>query len=235
MQQQQYHIGIIPDGNRRWARERNLPEVEGHKYGSIVLKDAVEFFLRKPKVKELSIYCLSEENFKRTKEELAWLNKIYIEGLQDLRKRPLLRDHKVRVNMISTSPNKLDISLINVFKQINSETKIYSNKILNLLVGYTGKSEILKAMQNPLNKIKNLFFGLTEEDIRKGLMVKTPCDFIIRSGHEEAERESKSGFFIWQGAYSENFHIRKNWGDVTHQDLIKAWNYFLETKRNKGN
>ena len=155
---QQYHIGIIPDGNRRWARARNLPDFEGHKRGAIVLKDAVEFFLKKPEVKELSIFCLSEENFKRTNEELAWLNKIYIEGLEDLRKRSLLSDHKIKVNLVSTLPHKLDLSLLAVFKQITSETKIYSGKILNLLVGYTGKSEILKAVQSPLNKIKNLFF-----------------------------------------------------------------------------
>lgn len=231
---QKLHVGLIPDGNRRWARARNLPDIEGHKYGSIVLKDAVEFFLRKPEIKELSIFCLSEENFKRSKEELDYLNKIYIEGIEDLRKRPLLGDEQVRVNLVSTSMDKLDPSLLSVFKQINSETKVYSDKILNLLVGYTGKTEIIKAMQSPINKIKNLFFGLKEEDIRKALIVKTPCDFIIRSGFEEAERESKSGFFIWQSAYSENYHLKKNWGDVTHKDLEEAWDYFLTARIMKG-
>ncbi|KKN43739.1 hypothetical protein LCGC14_0700210 [marine sediment metagenome] len=233
--QQQYHIGIIPDGNRRWARERNLSDKEGHKHGSIVVKDAIEWALKKPEIKEVSIYILSEENFNRSKEELKWLNAVYSEGLNDLRHREFIRKLKVRVKMISTKPEKLDSEVKKVFKSLHSETKIYSNKVLNILIGYTGKSEILAAINKPLNKIKNLFFGLTEKDILKGMQIQSSCDFIIRSSFEEAERESKSGFLIWQSAYSEYYNIPKHWGDVTTDDLEKAWNYFLETKRNHGN
>lgn len=229
-----YHVGLIPDGNRRWAREHNKPEQEGHKRGSVVLKKAVEYLLQKPEITELSVYILSEENFKRDKQELEWLDKIYIEGLEDLKKREVLHKTRVKVNMITTSKNKLTPSVINVFNNLKTETKIYSNKALNFLIGYTGKNEILSAISHPMNRIKNLFFNLTEKDIQRGLQVKTPCDFIIRSSFEEAEREGKSGFLIWQSAYSEYYHIKKNWGDVTTKDLEDAWKYFLNTKRLKG-
>ena len=230
----QYHIGIIPDGNRRWARARGLSDQEGHEHGATILKNAIEWAVNKPEIKEISVYVLSEENFKRTKEELAWLNDVYIEGLQDLRQRKIIREQGITINMISTQPQKLTPELLQLFADMHGETKQYGNKLLNILIGYTGKREILRAAAHPLNRIKNLFFDLNEKDIERGLLVKTPCDFIIRSSFEEAERESKSGFLIWQSAYSEYYHINKHWGDVEMLDLEEAWAKFLHTRRMKG-
>ncbi len=229
-----YHIGLIPDGNRRWARENNVSEKKGHQQGAKILKKTIEYFLKKEEITELSVYVLSEENFKRSREELNWLNEVYLEGLEDLRQREFIRAEKVKINMVSTTPEKLNLSVKNIFEVIGNETKIYSNKVLNILIGYTGKHEILKAVGHPINRLKNLFFNLSEEDLKRGLQIKTPCDFVIRSSFEEAEREAKSGFLIWQSAYSEYYHINKNWGDVTIKDLQNAWDYFLHCKKKKG-
>ena len=79
-----------------------------------------------------------------------------------------------------------------------------------------------------------MLFGLREQDLEKGLKVKTPCDFVVRTGTEEKEREAKSGFLLWQSAYSEYYHINKFFPDVTEEDFNEAWNYFKNTKRKKG-
>ena len=103
-----------------------------------------------------------------------------------------------------------------------------------MLIGYTGQSEILSAISSPLNRVKNLLFGLSEKDIKSSLKVKTPCDFIIRTGEESEEREARSGFLLWQSAYAEYYHINKFFPEVTEEDFNKAWNHFINTRRRKG-
>ena len=103
-----------------------------------------------------------------------------------------------------------------------------------MLIGYTGQSEILGAISSPSNRIKNLLFGLKDSDLRKNLKIKTPCDFIIRTGEESEEREARSGFLLWQSAYAEYYHINKFFPDVTEEDFNEAWDYFMNTKRRKG-
>ena len=103
-----------------------------------------------------------------------------------------------------------------------------------MLIGYTGRSEILSAVASPGNRFKNLLFGLSEMDLKSSLRVKTPCDFIIRTGEESEEREAKSGFLLWQSAYAEYYHINKYFPEVTEEDFNKAWDYFNNTRRRKG-
>ena len=75
---------------------------------------------------------------------------------------------------------------------------------------------------------------MNENDLERNLGVKNSCDLIIRSGEEEKEREAKSGFLLWQSAYSEYYHINKFWPDVGIRDFNMAWNYFLSMRRLKG-
>ena len=103
-----------------------------------------------------------------------------------------------------------------------------------MLIGYTGQSEILSAISSPVNRIKNLLFGLSENDLKNSLKVKSLCDFIIRTGEESEEREARSGFLLWQSAYAEYYHINKFFPEVTKEDFNKAWAYFKNTRRRKG-
>ncbi|MFO8011509.1 MAG: undecaprenyl diphosphate synthase family protein, partial [Dehalococcoidia bacterium] len=77
-------------------------------------------------------------------------------------------------------------------------------------------------------------FGLSERDLEHELAVKSPCDFIIRTGDEERSREAKSGFLLWQSAYSEYYHIDKLFPDATLEDFQEAWNHFKGIARKKG-
>ncbi len=229
-----YHIGVIPDGNRRWATTNNLQPLEGHRKGSEKMELFLRWALEKPDIKEISIYGLSEENFKRSTDELNWLFQIYYNGLQKLMKDDILHKNQVQVNFVSTKKDKVPVKLIDVFHDMKAETKFYGTKILNILIGYTGQTEILRSVSSPMNRIKNLVFGLTEKDLEKYLGVKNNCDFIIRTGEEEKAREAKSGFLLWQSAYSEYYHLNKYWPDITKKDLNLAWNYFKKTRRKKG-
>ncbi len=229
-----YHLGIIPDGNRRWATMHGLHASEGHRRGAKKMELMVNWAVNHDDIRELTVYGLSEENFKRNANELNWLYDIYYDGLTKLLKSKEMHKNKVKVNLISTNPRKVPGNITEVCRELKHETKFYGNKVLNILIGYTGQSEILKSVRSPMNRIKNLFFGLNEQDIANSLGVKSSCDFVIRTGEEEAAREAKSGFLLWQSAYSEYYHMEKFWPEIETADLEKAWEYFLHTRRMKG-
>ncbi|HLC79936.1 MAG TPA: polyprenyl diphosphate synthase [archaeon] len=232
--QQQFHMGVIPDGNRRWATNSGLHPSEGHKVGAKKMELLVNWALQHNEIRELSIYGLSEENFKRNPKELSWLYDIYYDGLAKLLNSKELHAKQVKVNLVSTSLRRVPKNILDLCRDLKSETKFYGNKVLNILIGYTGQSEILRSVSSPMNRVKNLFFGLSEKDVIRSLGVKSTCDFVIRTGEEEADREAKSGFLLWQSAYSEYYHIKKFWPDLEEQDLNIAWNYFMETRRLRG-
>jgi len=229
-----YHLGIIPDGNRRWALVNGLHASEGHKLGAEKMEMMVNWAVKRNDIKELSIYALSEENFKRNPAELSWLYGIYYDGLSKLLDSKELRELGVKVNFVSTNHKRIPKNIVDVCRELKNETKFYGNKVLNILIGYTGQSEILRSVSTPMNRVKNLFFGLREEDIIKSLGVKSTCDFVIRTGEEEADREAKSGFLLWQSAYSEYYHIKKFWPDLQENDLNEAWQHFINSRRMKG-
>jgi len=234
MYQNKYHIGIIPDGNRRWAKNNGLDSKIGHKNGSEKMELFVNWAIKNPDIDEITIYGLSEENFKRNPSELSNLYDIYYKGLSRLLNSKEIHDNKVNVNFISTNASKVPKNIIDVCRELKSETKYYGSKMLNILIGYTGQSEILRSVSSPMNRIKNLFFGLSEKDIARYLRVKNECDLVIRTGEEEAKREAKSGFLLWQSAYSEYYHIPKYWPEVEEKDFDQAWEHFINLKRMKG-
>ena len=229
-----YHIGMIPDGNRRWARERGLDPWEGHRKGAEKGELFIEWCIDHEDVSEITVYGLSEENFKRPAKELEKLYELYEDELTKLINKEKVHQKRVRINIISTNMKPVPVKLIRLFNRIRTETKDYNSKVLNMLIGYTGQSEILSAVSSPLNRIKNLLFGLRETDLKNSLKVKTPCDFIIRTGEESEEREARSGFLLWQSAYAEYYHINKFFPEVTEEDFNKAWNHFVNTRRRKG-
>ena len=229
-----YHVGLIPDGNRRWAKERGLKPWEGHRKGANKGELFIEWCIDHPDIYEVTTYGLSEENFKRPSNELGKLFELYEEELTKLINKEKIHKNKVKINVISTNAKPFPKSLIKIFKRLESETKSYENKVLNLLVGYTGQSEILTTVSSPLNRLKNILFGLTEQDLKNSLKVKRPCDFIIRTGEESEEREARSGFLLWQSAYAEYYHVNKYFPEITQSDFNKAWSYFLSTRRRKG-
>jgi tritrans,polycis-undecaprenyl-diphosphate synthase [geranylgeranyl-diphosphate specific] len=229
-----YHIGLIPDGNRRWAKERGLEPWEGHNKGGEKIDLFLDWCVDREDISEISIYLLSEENFKRPVEELLELYRLYEDKLTKLIDGEKVHKNRVRINVVSTNVKALPKDLIQVFNRLRTKTKDYENKVLNLLIGYTGQAEILSAVSSPLNRLKNLLFGLGEPDLKNSLKVKTPCDFVIRTGEESEEREARSGFLLWQSAYSEYYHINKFFPDVIVQDFNTAWDYFKNARRRKG-
>ncbi|MFO8011070.1 MAG: polyprenyl diphosphate synthase [Dehalococcoidia bacterium] len=229
-----YHIGLIPDGNRRWARARGLDPWEGHRVGAEKAELFLEWCADNDEVGEISVYALSEENFGRSDEELKRLYRIYEDSLRDIERKGSVDRTSLKVNLVCTKSSPLPRSLIEYASEISRRSRHNNGKVLNMLLGYTGQSEIIQAVSTPRNRIRNLLFGLSERDLEHELAVKRPCDLIIRTGDEERSREAKSGFLLWQSAYSEYYHIDKLFPDTTLEDFQEAWNHFKGIARKKG-
>jgi len=221
------HIVLFPDGNRRWAKQKGLASLLGHKKGYENLLDFSEW-CKKKGVKTLTAFGFSTENWNRTKEEVDYLMKLLEDCLTDNLDRYDKDGVKVRV---IGQRDRLPNSLQEAIKKTEEATKNNSNLFLNLAISYGGKWDILNAVKNIIKE------GIEPDKIDEKLFeehlstVGLPApDFIIRAGGEMR----MSNFVLWQAAYSELYFCPKFWPDFTEQDLDLALEEFDRRSRRFG-
>ena len=221
------HIVLFPDGNRRWAKQRGLTTLNGHKQGYDNLLDFSEWCKNRG-VKVLTAFGFSTENWNRSKEEVDYLMKLLKDCLIDNLEKYEKDGVKVRV---IGQRDRLSESLQEAIKKAEKATENNSNLFLNLAISYGGKWDILQAVKKivedkiPVEKIdENLF-----ESYLSTAGLPAP-DFIIRAGGEKR----MSNFVLWQAAYSELYFSPKLWPDFTEQDLDQALEEFDQRHRRFG-
>ena len=221
------HIVLFPDGNRRWAKQKGLNSLEGHKKGYDNLLDFSDW-CKKRGIKVLTAFGFSTENWNRTKEEVDYLMKLLESCLIDNLDRYKRDGVKVRV---IGQKERLPKSLQEAIIKTESATENNKNLFLNLAISYGGKWDILNAVKNIVKE------GIepdkiTEEIIESHLSTaELPApDFIIRAGGEMR----MSNFVLWQAAYSELYFCPKFWPDFTEQDLDVALVEFEKRTRRFG-
>lgn len=213
------HIGIIMDGNGRWAKKRGLPRSAGHRMGAKTLeqitRDAGHLGVR-----YLTVYAFSTENWKRPADEVEALMKLLSEYLDDYKR--LIGDEDIRVRIIG-SYEGLDEEIIAKIKNIEEQTKNNSAITLNIALNYGGRDELVFAARKIAEQVKN--GSLVPEDITEKLISENiytnympDPDFIIRPSGEYR----LSNFLLWQSAYSEFWYSDILWPDFTRDDLITA-------------
>jgi undecaprenyl diphosphate synthase len=227
------HLGIIIDGNRRWAKARGLPPWEGHRAGAEKLNEFLNWCLEMG-IPQVSIYTLSTENLNRPKEELEHLLKLleeYVDGLlNDKKKFALLEKYEVRVRFVGEL-NRLPKKLIRLMGKLMEKTAKYQKRVLNFLVAYGGKSEIVTAVKKLAEEvIKHGKIEITEKDIEKHLYVPQPLDLVIRTGGYQR----LSNFLLWQASYAEIYVTKTLWPDFSKKEFVKALRWFSQQKRNFG-
>lgn len=221
------HIVLFPDGNRRWAKQKGLYSLEGHKKGYENLLDFSEWCKNRG-VKVLTAFGFSTENWNRSEEEVAYLMKLLESCLID----NLAKYDKdgVRVRVIGQR-DRLPKSLQEAIIKTEEATKNNQNLFLNLAISYGGKWDILNAVKKivkegtPADQIDEKLF----EDHLSTAGLPNP-DFIIRAGGEMR----MSNFVLWQAAYSELYFCPKYWPDFTEQDLDTALAEFDKRSRRFG-
>ena len=218
------HIGIIMDGNGRWAKKRLQPRSFGHSKGV----ERIIGLLQKGYelgVDYVTVYALSTENLKRPKEELDALFKMihdrFFEGMRKI------CEQGVRLRVFG------DLTLLpediqEIVKQVEEETKHYTGKGINIALAYGSRAEIVRAVNRAIEKGESV----TEESFSKLLYsaeVPDP-DLIIRTGKEKR----LSNFLMWQAAYSEFYFSDKMFPDFSDEDLVDAIVDFSTRKRRFG-
>lgn len=219
-----HHLGIILDGNRRWAKERNLSTFEGHRKGLEQVKKIITH-CQKRGIKELTLFVFSSENWNRDEKEVSFLmnlaKEFLINGLNKY------KNQGAKIKLIGQK-ERLPRELQEKISQIENETKDNKGIQINLALSYGGRAEILEAIKKII-KLKIDPDKITEETIRENLWT-SDVDLIIRTGKEQR----LSNFLLWQAAYSEFYFCEKMWPDFTEEDLDKALLNYSKRQRRFG-
>jgi len=221
------HIGIILDGNRRWAKENNLPPWEGHRAGFKKIKDLQKWMIDLD-IKELTLYCFSTQNFDRDPKEVFFLMKIFEQAFRDAIKDKDVIKHQIKINHIGRL-FMLPKSLQNLIKKAVDVTKGHNNYKVNFAIAYGGQEEIVDAVKK-LDLAKIDISKLTPEIFRKYLYLNSYPEIIIRTSGEQRT----SNFLIWQQAYSEWFFPKVYWPGFTKNDLKVIIEEYLNRNRRFG-
>jgi undecaprenyl diphosphate synthase len=221
------HIVLFPDGNRRWAKQKGINSLEGHKQGYNNLLDFSQWCKNRG-VKVLTAFGFSTENWNRTKEEVDYLMNLLEKGLFENFEKYEKDGVKVRV---IGQKDRLPKSLQEAIKKTEEATKNNSNFFLNFAISYGGKWDILNAVKKIVGE------KITAEKIDEKLFESylstaglPDPDFIIRPGGEMR----MSNFLLWQAAYSELYFSPKLWPDFIEQDLDAALEEFDRRQRRFG-
>ena len=221
------HIVLFPDGNRRWARQKGLASLEGHKQGYNNLLDFSEWCKNRG-VKVLTAFGFSTENWNRTKEEVDYLMNLLEKCLTENLEKYNREGTKVRV---IGQRDRLPESLKKAIETVEGATKNNDKLFLNLAISYGGKWDILNAVKKiveekiPADKVDEKLF----ENYLSTAGLPSP-DLIIRAGGEKR----MSNFVLWQAAYSELYFSPKFWPDFTEKDLDGALEEFDKRRRRFG-
>ena len=218
------HVAIIMDGNGRWGLKNKNSRNAGHKAGLKTVEKIIKETI-KNKIKFLTLYAFSTENWKRPKKEIDFLfdllENFLINRLNDLNKQNI----KLKIIGTKNFTSKLN-KLLN-----QSERKTFKNKKLqiNLALNYGSKIELINAFKE-LKKNKE---NINEKNLKKYLQTKDipDPDILIRTGNTKR----LSNFLLWQLAYSEIFFEKKLWPDFNEKDYNKIIKNYKNIKRNFGN
>ena len=216
------HMAIIMDGNGRWGLKHKNSRNLGHKEGLKTVEMTMKYCIQK-KIKFLTLYAFSTENWKRPLKEINYLfNLLEIYLKEKLEK---INNEKIRIKILGEKnfSSKLNNLLDLAEKKTSKNTKLQ----INLALNYGSKKEILYAFTKLKKKKK-----ISENDINKNLYTKNIPDpeILIRTGNTQR----LSNFLLWQAAYTEIFFEKKLWPDFNYRDLKRITKKFKNVKRNFG-
>jgi len=229
------HIAIIMDGNRRYAVQQGMPPYKGHELGKDKLKDVVKW-CHELGIKILTVFAFSTDNFKRPKEEVEHLMRLFEQDLKRLAEDEKVKENRVRIKVIG----EIELLPENVRKaaeEVMEKTKDFDNYFFNIAIGYGGREELVEAMKRIAKDVKE--GKLRPEEISKEVIssylytahlpIPDP-DLILRTSGEERI----SNFLLWQLAYSELYFADVYWPSFKKTDFLKAILSYQRRQRRYG-
>lgn len=218
------HIGIIMDGNGRWAKKRGLPRTAGHKQGAETFR-TISKECGRLGIKHATFYAFSTENWKRPKEEVDAIMRLFKQYLLEA-KEDITAAENNKLRFIGLKDGIPD-DILTLMEEAEEDTKNNTGCDIALAVNYGGREEIVNAVNKLIADGKT---EITEDDISQNLYTVPDCDLIIRPSGEQR----LSNFLLWQAAYSEFWYSDVMWPDFSVQDLYKALSDFENRNRRFG-
>lgn len=225
------HVGIIIDGNRRWAVKNGLLKLEGHRRGAENLKKLIPVVIKRG-IPAISVFTFSTENWRRPPEEVAKLMNLIAEVFRDY--FDWLKDQGVQVR-VSGRTADFSEDLRQIFKDAVEATKENTKLIANFCLGYGGREEIVQMVRRIAVETKGdekAIAKIDEEMISRNLYTAglPDADLMIRTGGEKR----LSGFLPWQSVYAELYFTETLWPDFDEAEFDRALVDFANRKRNFG-
>ncbi len=218
------HVAIIMDGNGRWGIKKKNSRNYGHSVGVKVVEKIIREAISK-KIKYLTLYTFSTENWKRPKNEIKFLIKL----LENYIKREIenLKKNKVKLKIIGNI-NKFPLSLKRKLREAEKQTKLNNKIQINIALNYGSKEEIIRTVK----KLKSLSLPINDRNISSNLYTGNIPDpeILIRTGN----RKRLSNFLLWQCSYTEIYFEKKLWPDFNRNDFTKILTNFSKVRRNFG-
>ena len=229
------HIGIILDGNRRWAQNQGMSQGLGHEEGANRAEELLDW-CHDLGIETVTLYVLSTENLDRRPEELSELFELIEARLNRLLNDPRIVRYKVNVRAIGHL-DLLPKSIMGLLEAIERKTADYRDHYLNIAVAYGGRVEITDVVRSVAQDVKSGKISpesITEDTVSKRLytsyLPNQEPDLIIRTSGEER----MSGFLLWQGAYSELVFVDVFWPAFRYIDLLRAIRTYQKRRRRYG-
>jgi len=225
------HLGLILDGNRRFAKRLMLKPYMGHEWGYKKIKDVFEW-CKEYRIKELTLYTFSIENFDRPKEEFNYLMNLFEKAFIEAKGDKKIHEDKVRINFIGRI-NMFPEAVQKAMHELMDSTKSYSNFIVNFAMAYGGRAEIIDATKKIAEQVKQGKLNIdeiNEEVFKKNIYLESEPDLIIRTSERRL-----SGFLLWQGTYAEiQFLPDVLWPEFTKEHFIQCIEDYMNRERRFG-
>ena len=221
------HVGLILDGNRRWARENGVSNIKGHYKGKEAARRAGEWFLDRG-VKILSMYIFSVENWNRNQEEIDYLMTLLREMLEEKLEKASKENYKV---LVSGRSDKLPQDILEKCRELEEKTRDKDGGTINFCLNYGGQAEIADALREMIKD------GVKKDQVNEDLIEKylynpdlPPLDIVVRTSGEKRI----SGFQLWRAAYAEFLFLDKYWPDFSESDADFIISEYSQRKRRFG-
>lgn len=218
-------VGIIMDGNRRWAKGKGLPTLEGHRVGYEKLREVL-LWCKEFGVASVMVYAFSTENWNRSKEEVAYLMDLFRYIIKEMINESLAKDSRM---IFLGERSRLEADIIAMMNEAEEKTKHCKSLTLGIALSYGGRREIIDAIHRiPKDRIETV----TEEEFSALLWTSEipDPDLVIRTSGEER----LSNFLPWQSAYSELFFVNTLWPDFTREEFKRILDEYAKRQRRFG-
>ncbi|MFC1454862.1 polyprenyl diphosphate synthase [Candidatus Undinarchaeota archaeon] len=227
------HVGIIPDGNRRYAKEQGLPNAIAYAKGIQVIEDLAEWALRDTSIEYLTVYAFSTENARRGKAELGQLFDMYEKEFYRVADSSKVQDNGIRIRVIGAK-ELLPKGVQDAIAYAEEQTSKFKKKTLSIAMGYGGREELLHAIKDIAKEVSagDLKLDSIDEHLVKEHLYTNGMPYpelIIRT-----KEHRLSNFLTWQSAYSELVFVDKHFPEMTVNDFKAALLEFEKRERRFG-